>query len=133
MIVKSLDHINIQTRDVAATARFFADVLGLTPRPPRPDADPARVTWMFDADDRPLVHITTPGATFADDIERPERTDTGAFHHAAFECLDHGAMLDRLGRLGIAFRRRDIAAIGLQQVFVTEPNGVLLELNFRDG
>lgn len=88
---------------------------------------------MFDASDRPLVHITMPGTTFAEDADRPERPDTGAFNHVAFECNDHGGMLDRLGRLGIAFRRRDIAAIGLQQVFVTEPNGVLLELNFRDG
>lgn len=133
MIVKSLDHVNIQTRDVAATAQFFADVLELSPRPPFQGAEPAQVTWMFDAADRPLVHITLPGATFAEDAGRPERADTGAFHHVAFECNDHGAMLDRLARFGIAFRRRYIAAIGLQQLFVTEPNGVLLELNFRDG
>jgi catechol 2,3-dioxygenase-like lactoylglutathione lyase family enzyme len=130
--VKALDHVNIQTLAVADTARFFTDVLELAARPPFPGADTAQVTWMFDADDRPIIHITLPGMTFAEDADRPLRPDTGALHHVAFECADHAAMLARLDRMGIAYRRRDIAPIGLQQIFVTEPNGVLLELNFRD-
>jgi catechol 2,3-dioxygenase-like lactoylglutathione lyase family enzyme len=133
--VKALDHINIQTDALAQTARFFADVLELSPREPFAGAGTDRLIWMFDAQDRPLVHLTLPGPTFADDAERPARADagrdTGAFHHAAFECEGHAAMLDRLERLGIASRCRDIEAIGLRQIFVHEPNGVLLELNFR--
>ncbi len=128
--VAALDHVNIQTRAVAETARFFSDVLDLVARPPFPGADAEQVTWMFDALGRALVHITLPGMTFAEDAERPLRPDTGALHHVAFECEDHGAMLARLEGLAIPFRRRDIDAIGLQQIFVSEPNGVLLELNF---
>ena len=131
MTVASLDHVNIQTPAVAATAQFFADVLELSPRPPFPGTDAAQVTWMFDAADRPLVHITLPGATFAEDAERPLRPDTGAFHHVAFDCTGHDTMLARLERLHIPCRQRDIPQIGLRQIFVTEPNGVLLELNFR--
>ena len=129
-VVTALDHVNIQTRDVAATARFFSDVLDLAARPPFPGADAAQVMWMFDAEGRPLVHITLPGMTFAEDAKRPLRPDTGAFHHVAFECQDHAAMLARLVGLAIPYRQRDIDAIGLKQIFVTEPNGVLLELNF---
>lgn len=129
--VKTLDHVNIQTLAVAETARFFADVLELTPGPVYPGADMAQVTWMFDAENRPLVHITLPGATFAEDADRPIQGDTGALHHVAFECDGYDAMLARLERLGLLWRSRDIAAIGLRQLFVTEPNGVLLELNFR--
>lgn len=130
-IVKSLDHVNIQTVAVAQTAQFFADVLDLSPRPPFPGADMEQVTWMFDAADQPVVHITMPGMTFAEDVDRPIRPDTGALHHVAFECIGHAAMLTRLHSLGIGYRCRDIAPIGLQQIFVHEPNGVLLELNFR--
>jgi catechol 2,3-dioxygenase-like lactoylglutathione lyase family enzyme len=129
--VKSLDHFNIQTQDVAGTARFFADVLELRAGPVFPGAEMAAVTWMFDAAERPLVHITLPGMTFSEDAGRPIGEDTGALHHVAFECSGHDAMLARLGGLGLAFRTRDIAAIGLRQIFVAEPNGVLLELNFR--
>ena len=129
--VKRLDHVNIQTLALAETARFFNDVLELAARPAFPGANMAEVIWMFDAEERPIVHITVPGMTFAKDAERPIRDDTGALHHVAFECDGHAAMLVRLNRLGLAYRCRDIAAIGLRQVFVSDPNGVLLELNFR--
>lgn len=139
--VKALDHVNIQTEMVAETARFFAEVLDLDPRPAFSGAAMDQVTWMFDAAGRPLVHITRPGATFAADAAPAPRagtgapalrTDTGALHHVAFECEGHDEMLARLGRLGHPFRCRDIASAGLKQIFVSEPNGVLLELNFRE-
>jgi catechol 2,3-dioxygenase-like lactoylglutathione lyase family enzyme len=129
--VKSLDHVNIQTRDVAGTAQFFTDVLDLRAGPVFPGADMAAVTWMFDAHDRPLIHITLPGMTFAEDADKPIGPETGALHHVAFECDGHDAMLARLDRLGLTLRTRDIAPIGLRQIFVTDPNGVLLELNYR--
>ncbi len=130
--VKALDHVNIQTLAVADTARFFAEVLELSPRPAFSGASMEQVTWMFDASDRPLVHITRPGATFAEDASPAPRSDTGALHHVAFECEGHAEMLARLIRLGHPHRCRAIAAIGLQQIFVSDPNGVLLELNFRE-
>ncbi len=129
--VLALDHVNIQTTDLAGTARFFAEVLDLAPGEAVPGAGTERVVWMRDAGGRPLVHLTLPGATFADDAARAARADTGALHHVAFECQGHADMLARLERLGLAWRTRDIPTIGLRQVFVTEPNGTLLELNFR--
>jgi catechol 2,3-dioxygenase-like lactoylglutathione lyase family enzyme len=127
-----LDHVNIQTLDVAGTARFFADVLDLRAGPPFPGADMAQVTWMFDESDRPVIHITAPGMTFAGDPAPVAGSGTGALHHVAFACTGHDAMLARLERLELPFRRRDIAPIGLRQIFVHEPNGVLLELNYRE-
>ena len=41
-------------------------------------------------------------------------------------------MRARLDTLGTAYRTREVAAIGLKQLFVDDPNGVRLELNFRD-
>lgn len=46
MTVNGFDHVNIQTRDLAGTVRFFADVLDLTPGNPPPGLDPARIQWM---------------------------------------------------------------------------------------
>lgn len=132
MTVTALDHVNIQTQDVAGTAQFFTDVLDLRAAPPFPGADMAQVTWMFDPADRPVVHITSPGMTFAGDPAPMAGASTGALHHVAFACTGHDAMIARLQRLGLAHRLRDIAAIGLRQIFVTEPNGVLLELNYRE-
>jgi catechol 2,3-dioxygenase-like lactoylglutathione lyase family enzyme len=131
--VKALDHVNIQTSDLAGTVRFFADVLDLVPGEPFPGAGTERVVWLRDAQGHPLIHLTLPGSTFAEDAERPPRPDTGALHHVAFECEGHAAMCAKLQRLGHSFRSREIAAIGLRQLFVADPNGVLLELNFRSG
>jgi catechol 2,3-dioxygenase-like lactoylglutathione lyase family enzyme len=129
--VKALDHVNIQTTELDRTVLFFAEVLDLAPGEPFPGAGTDRVIWMRDATGHPLVHLTLPGATFAEDAQRPLRPDTGALHHVAFECEGHAAMLARLDLLGHAFRCRDIPGIGLRQIFVSEPNGTLLELNFR--
>ena len=129
MTVNAIDHINIQTADMAATVRFFADVLDLGEGDPPPGLDPARVRWMFDAGGRPLVHLTTTGTLPA---MAPPGPGTGALHHIALDCSDHGAMIARLDRLGEAYRLNDVPAAGIRQIFVTEPNGVLLELNFRE-
>jgi hypothetical protein len=34
---------------------------------------------------------------------------------------------------GLPYRLNHVAAIDLKQIFVSDPNGVLLELNFRAG
>jgi catechol 2,3-dioxygenase-like lactoylglutathione lyase family enzyme len=129
--VKALDHVNIQTLDLEGTARFFAEVLELEPGEAFPGVGTDRMIWMFDAAGRPLVHLNVPGVTMPEDAERPLRPDTGAFNHVALECEGHAALVARLERLGHPYQCRDVEAIGLRQVFVTEPNGVRLELNFR--
>ncbi len=130
MTVNGLDHVNIQTRALAETVRFFADVLDLRAGDPPPGLDPSRIQWMFDDTGRALFHLSTPGSIDAGGgaIGR----DTGALHHVALDCSGHGAMIARLDRLGLPYRCTDVPAISLKQVFVHEPNGVLLELNFRE-
>ena len=49
----------------------------------------------------------------------------------ALDCSGHEAFMERLEAHGIEYRLNDIPSISLKQLFFTEPNGVLLELNFR--
>ncbi len=130
MAVNGIDHINIQTDDLPGTVRFFADILDLTPGAPPGGLDPSQVTWMFDAAGKPLVHLSARGMPMPA-ADRPAATDTGAIHHVALQCSDYGAMVETLARLGMPHQRNEVASIGLKQLFVTDPNGVLLELNFR--
>ena len=132
MAVNGLDHINIQTRTLAETVRFFADVLDLTPGDPPNGLDPARIQWMFDGTGRALFHLSTPGSQATGDAAATGK-DTGALHHIALDCSGHGAMIERLDRLRVAYRCTEVPSIDLKQVFIHEPNGVLLELNFRSG
>jgi catechol 2,3-dioxygenase-like lactoylglutathione lyase family enzyme len=132
MKVNRLDHINIQTRRLGETVRFYADILDLRADDPPPPLDPAEVQWMFDDDGRAIFHLSTPGSLNAvEDVNIG--ADTGAVHHVALDCTGHDDMVARLERLGVEHRLNHVRAIDLKQIFVRDPNGVLLELNYRAG
>lgn len=125
MTVDGLDHVNVRTRDMAATVAFYTDVLGLTAAAPPNGLDPARITWMHDSAGRALFHLTAIDGALAG--------TTGAVDHVALSCSGHAAMVARLDRLGVAHQLNEVTSIDLRQVFVRDPGGVLLELNFRSG
>ncbi len=131
MFVNGLDHINIRTAALAETVRFFADVLDLKAGDPPAGLDPARIQWMFDGSGRALFHLSTAGSVDAGDDGAASGHGTGAVHHVALDCRDYAAMIARLDRLGVPYRCLDVLAGGIRQVFVRDPNDVLLELNFR--
>jgi catechol 2,3-dioxygenase-like lactoylglutathione lyase family enzyme len=117
---------------LAETVRFYAEVLDLDAGDPPPPLDPQLVQWMFGAGGDAIFHLTSPGSmTAVSDIHIG--ADTGAVHHIALDCEDHDAMVAKLERLGIAHRLNHVMAIDLRQIFVHDPNGVLLELNYRSG
>ena len=127
-----LDHINIQTVKLAETVAFYRDVLDLRAGDPPPPLDPAEVQWMFDPEGSPIFHLSTPGALNAiGDIN--SGPDTGAVHHVALSCSGHDAMIAKLDGIGLHHSENHVVAIDLKQIFVRDPNGVLLELNYRKG
>lgn len=132
MRVNKLDHVNIQTTKLAETVRFYADVLDLTVGDPPPPLDPALVQWMFDGEGRAIFHLSSPGSLVGQEAINIG-SDTGAVHHVALDCSGHDAMTERLGAMGLEHRLLHAAAIDLKQIFVRDPNGVLIELNYRKG
>ncbi|MES2494016.1 MAG: VOC family protein [Pseudomonadota bacterium] len=126
-----LDHVNVVTHDLDGTAAFYASVLELDrrdgPSPLRPD----KVQWLHDASGRAVIHLVLPEVVA--DIVRPALPGdrTGAIHHVAFDCTGYPAMIARLEALGLGWETNDLPSIGLRQLFVGAPDGVLLELNFR--
>ena len=127
-----LDHINIQTVRLAETVAVYSDVLDLRAGDPPPPLDPAEVQWMFTEDGSAIFHLSGPGTLAAiDHVNIGE--DTGAVHHVALACKGHDAMVEKLDRLGLDHRGNHVVATDLRQIFVRDPNGVLLELNYRKG
>ena len=129
MHVDALDHINIITADLEGTVRFYAELLELEPRDGPPPLTHGNARWMYDASGRAVVHINT--------LECPRAYDravdpgpTGALHHVALRCSGYEEVRTRLTRRGIGHRLNEVAAVGLRQIFVLDPNQVLLELNF---
>jgi catechol 2,3-dioxygenase-like lactoylglutathione lyase family enzyme len=123
-----LDHVNIQTTQLADTVAFYAEIIGLEVRDP-PELDPKLVQWMYDEGGKAILHISTVGSLLGEDgVELG--TDTGAVHHVALDCAGHDAMVAKLDARRLPYRLNHVKTIDLKQIFVHDPNGVLIELNY---
>jgi catechol 2,3-dioxygenase-like lactoylglutathione lyase family enzyme len=120
MAVRGINHINIRTTDVAASVAFYVDVFGLTyGRSPMVMGQQGH--WLHDENGDPIIHFR---------VMDPGSTATGPFDHVALNCTDKTGTLARLTAQGRDYSVFEGLSPGLTQVFVTDPHGVGLELNF---
>jgi catechol 2,3-dioxygenase-like lactoylglutathione lyase family enzyme len=123
MSVGLLDHFNIRTRQLGDTIQFYEDILGLQ-NGDRPNFNfPG--AWLY-SDGRAVVHLV--------DISRgdePQKPGSGVVHHVAFASRDFKGMQQRLQSKGVPFDVRQVPGGELWQIFVRDPNGVMLELNYE--
>jgi len=118
-----LDHFNIRTRKLTDTVRFYESVLGLE-KGPRPNfAFPG--AWMY-SEGKAVVHLVDISAT-----DEPQKPDSGVVHHVAFASTGFDGMADRLKSRGMPFESRQVPGGELWQIFVNDPNGVMIELNYE--
>jgi catechol 2,3-dioxygenase-like lactoylglutathione lyase family enzyme len=127
--VGALDHVNIITADLEGTVRFYTELLELEPRDGPPPLTHENARWMYDESGRAILHINTLECPRAYDRE-VRAGPTGALHHVALRCSGYEEVRARLSRRGVDYQLNDVAAVGLRQIFVLDPNQVLLELNF---
>jgi catechol 2,3-dioxygenase-like lactoylglutathione lyase family enzyme len=135
----SLNHFSIRTLDLAATKDFYVSVLGLQVGP-RPDF-PFPGYWLYQG---PLadyknaaVHIIGIDANdsaglsgYLGDRDTQQLQGSGALDHVAFFATGLADMLVRLQSMAVEPRRRDVPGLGLHQVFLDDPNGIVVELNY---
>jgi catechol 2,3-dioxygenase-like lactoylglutathione lyase family enzyme len=118
-----LDHFNIRTRKLAETVRFYEDVLGLE-KGARPNfAFPG--AWMY-SEGKPVVHLVDISST-----AEAQKPDSGCVHHVAFASRGFDAMRQRLRSRSMQFEARQVPGGDLWQIFVNDPNGVMIELNYE--
>ena len=125
MFVQKLDHVNFRVKDPEATIAFLQDVLMMG----RHDV---MKSWLLDNDGNPVIHVGNIEGPYPSDGFRPFDGDVegGPVHHVALNCLDYDAVLARLVERGLEHCSNHIPQVALRQLFVPEPGGVLLELNF---
>lgn len=129
MRINALDHVNVITADLEASAGFYAGVFGLERRNAPAPLTPTNAQWMYDGSGRAIIHVNSLDCPRA--YDRPiQAGPTGALHHVALNCSGYDEMIGRLDRHGHSYQTNAVTAIGLRQVFLTDPNGVLFELNF---
>lgn len=133
MPITKLEHYLVLTDDIDATRDFYQDVLGFRVGF-RADLGFAGY-WLY-LDDTPVIHIAEWESYTEHSGQHgiPVTTrapGTGAFDHVAFNGTGANEMIARLDRLGIPYHRNDVPAVNLVQLFLYDPNGVKVELNYR--
>jgi catechol 2,3-dioxygenase-like lactoylglutathione lyase family enzyme len=136
----SLNHYSIRSFDLPACERFYCDLLGLKVGPRPPFEFPG--LWLYAGDlgnyANAVVHIIGFDAADPDSVTRylGKRDDnamkngTGVLDHVAFFATGLADTLARLQKQGVKCRERTVPVLNLYQVFVDDPNGVVVELNF---
>lgn len=123
MSVGVLDHFNVRTRRLAETVRFYEEILGLEngerPKFNFPGA------WLY-SEGRPVVHLADISLT-----PEPQKPDSGVVHHIAFVSRGYRDMQQRLQSKAVAFETREIPGGEFLQIFVRDPNGLMIELNYE--
>ena len=120
MAVEKLDHYAVATADVEASVAFYTSVLGLAQGPRPPFDFPG--AWLY-CEGVPVVHLIGG--------REPLRSSPGALDHVAFSGHSVAEFTARLEAEGVAFRERDVPDSDLHQVFLEDPNGITIEINFR--
>jgi len=129
MALEALEHYTINCANLDATRDFYRDVLGLADgfRPKLGFAG----YWLY-AGDVPVVHLLGPDGALPENKGAEQGGDTGSLDHIAFRGRDPQATITKLKANGLSFRENRIADIKLHQVFVKDPNGITVEMNFRE-
>jgi hypothetical protein len=93
------------------------------------------VYWLY-LGERDVLHMTTGGAQASENRKRylgqeSEATrGTGVIDHIAFRATGLDDMITHLNGLGVDFNERRVDEQGVYQLFLFDPNGVKIELNF---
>lgn len=122
MPVDALQHINIRVADANRTRDFYVRVLGLRvgDRPPFESTG----YWLY-LGAQPVIHLVQKLPH-----EPASVRNTGAIDHVAFRGVDIEATRQALAREGIAFEEKIVPRDHSVQLFVLDPNGIRIELNF---
>ncbi len=122
MATEGLNHINIAapTELLARVRDFYVDVVGLRDGS-RPEFG-IRGYWLY-AGENAVVHLMVK--------DGPQQGPAKGFlDHIAFTCSDLEGMEQRLAGLGVAYRKNDFRQNGIIQLFIEDPTGLGVELNF---
>lgn len=134
MPLSHIEHCLVVADDIDLTRDWYCAVLGMEAGP-HPDFG-FPVHWLY-LNGRDVVHITQSARHAGDSQKRylgrtsqDSGSGTGAIDHIAFRATGLKAMLAHLRSRGIEFSERRASNQALYQLFIIDPNGVKLELNF---
>ncbi|PTB19706.1 glyoxalase [Trinickia symbiotica] len=137
MPITKLAHYSIRTTDLDKSRQFYTQILGFR-EGFRPPFDFPGV-WLYNGDDESefgVVHIigidpndSSALIAYLGDKTLPQ-TGTGTVDHIAFLATGLLDFRAKLRDAGYTWQDRTVPSLGLHQVFVEDPSGVTIEMNF---
>jgi catechol 2,3-dioxygenase-like lactoylglutathione lyase family enzyme len=130
MPLGALQHYTIEPSNLEATKDFYCDVLGLENGDRPPLGFPGY--WLYSGgvatvhllgDRQPREGIVVRGT-------KKKFKDTGRFDHIALAATDIEGVRDRLNPRNVKFREQIVPRTGAAQIFLYDPDGIGVELNF---
>lgn len=119
MTITGMNHFTVLTDDVGATVAFYRNLLGLAEGPRPPLGFPG--AWLY-AGGQAVLHVVGG---------RPRgELRAGVIDHIAFSATGLAAAIAALEANGIAHQCRQQAGSGVWQVFLHDPSGAKVELDF---
>jgi catechol 2,3-dioxygenase-like lactoylglutathione lyase family enzyme len=136
----SLNHFSIRSLEIEKTTDFYSKLLGLTVGP-RPEF-PFPGVWLYNGDDsswaNAVLHLIAIDKNDPNGLKKylGERDPSslygsGAVDHIAFFAVGLEEKINLLKELKISYRERTVPVIGLHQIFLDDPNGIVIELNYQ--
>jgi catechol 2,3-dioxygenase-like lactoylglutathione lyase family enzyme len=134
MPLTRLEHYLVLSDDIDKTRDFYRDVLGMT-QGFRPQLDFPGY-WLY-VGDVPCIHIAEwqSYARWTREVGIPVSTrapSSGPVDHIAFNATGFDDFRARIRERGLAFSENSLDEIGMRQIFTRDPNGVPIEINFRN-
>jgi catechol 2,3-dioxygenase-like lactoylglutathione lyase family enzyme len=144
MPIRKFSHYNIRTTRFDETVAFYRDVLGMKNAVPTGAPDGTPPAWLYDESGEPIVHLMSvdpadpekdyaarrAGKTNTEKRPPPAFAGSGSIDHIALACEDWDDMVARLRRHDVPYRENQ-PRVNMRQLFIVDPNGVTLELNFQ--
>jgi len=132
MPLTELNHYFVRANDLERTKDFYVEVLGFEVMP-RPDF-PFPGYWVG-INGKIQVHmglagIDNQGMYYLGTPENAATDNSGVVDHIAFLASDPQEFVQRFKARGMAFRPRSLPESELFQLFIKDPNGLTIELNF---
>jgi len=128
-VLERLDHLLVLTDDLEASRAFYCDALGFTDgdRPPFEFAG----HWLY-LEGMPCLHLADRAEYEAHIATRGLQHAAGSVDHVAFAAPSgYDELAARLEAAGVEAVRNEVPGV-FRQLFVTDPNGVRIELNVSD-
>ena len=125
MTLRRLDHVLVLADDLEATRAFYCEALGLEVGERPPLEFPGY--WLY-LDGVPCVHVAERGPYEAHAAARGLQGGP-AVDHVAFAAEGYERVAARIEAAGVHAVANTVAGTGLRQLFLTDPNGIRIEVN----